>query len=98
MVGMSSTALMLYLIIVLLLVLGIAWVMEKTKKVIFKNGNAHLYRLLACFYVCLAVLILGLTGVYQPLLHNILGAYRWVDLVAHLIIIGHYRRLRTSTW
>lgn len=78
---------MLYLIIILLLVLGIAWVMEKTKKKIVKNGNAHLYRLLACFYVCLAVLILGLTGVYQPLLHNILGAYRWVDLVAHLVIL-----------
>lgn len=86
MIGMSSTALMLYLIIMLLLVLGIAWLMEKTKKFL-KNGNAHLYRLIACIYVCLALLFLGLTGIYQPLLCNILGAYRWVDLVAHFVII-----------
>mgnify|MGYP003290208630 CR=1 FL=1 len=87
MIGMSSTALSLYLIIMLLLVLGIAWLMEKTKHIFVKNGNPHLYRILASVYVALALLVLGLTGIYQPLLCNILGAYRWVDLVAHFIIL-----------
>lgn len=83
---MSSTALMIYLIILLLMTLGIAWLMEKTKKFL-KNGNAWSYGLLAAFYVCLAVLILGVTHIYQPLLFNLLGAYHWVDLVAHVIIL-----------
>lgn len=84
---MSSTALMVYLIILLLMTLGIAWLMEKTKKRIFKKGNAWAYRLLAAIYVCLAVLILGVTHIYQPLLFNLLGAYHWVDVVAHVIIL-----------
>ena len=82
---MSSTALMVYLIILLLMTLGIAWLMERTKKVIFKDGNVWGYRVLAALYVCIGVGFLMVSGIYQPILANLLGAKKYVDLIALLV-------------
>lgn len=92
----KMVAYLLYAVVLLVMVIGIANLMEWAKKVLFKNKASRLViQLFAGVVTALAIALLYLTNIMQYPLAVYLGAHNWADM-ASIYIILYYLQYKAN--